>query len=495
MSPPRQKVMGSTLAASAPIVAAGVPTLAASAHIVAPRAGFPPPLTQVSSPLVSGPAGPTKQQGVPVAHIPCLRPLVSGPTKQQGVPVAHVPCPPTTLRPLVSGPAGPTKQQGVPVAHIPCPPTTLPQLLQFGQNSPISATSERVSPQYSSSNVRRECERDMELLREAIERCRPKPPNTKPTVYHTNTIVDCTNTIVDHPNAVVDRTTPPPAEPSKGCQTSPHRTSVPMRPTEPEEPRKDSIKHMPVAKLQVVSSDSEKTGNSTSDSDDADHEKEEEARLCIIEQPSPAPTPVPTPTPTPHKPLYHVPFSHSPRPRSLGDPEYPIIIDGGPPSSVDGENDAGNACSTDEGYSSSTSPFDSRPHDFSSLLPFADYEEPSTAAVGGEDSLGNREEKPPAQDSSDISKNAGALEMEVDAETTEVGFLTSTCFSSITCLFCVCVCVCVVCVGSRFFHGVVCRCRGGGGGRVRRGLCFGYRRLLSGPTTHLSLPALLNRCT
>ena len=139
--------------------------------------------------------------------------------------------------------------------------------------------------------------------------------------------------------------------------------------TEPEKP---------VAELKVVSSSQQST-TSLSETDDSDEDRdEEENQLFIVEQVRP-PSPDSTSSSQSvdqHEPLYHVPFARSPRPLSLGDRQYPIIIDADS-ATHETENEARNLCSPDEGYSSSTSPVDSGPHDFSSLLPFADYDEPS----------------------------------------------------------------------------------------------------------------------
>lgn len=143
--------------------------------------------------------------------------------------------------------------------------------------------------------------------------------------------------------------------------------------TEPEKP---------VAELKVVSSSQQST-SSLSETDDSDEDRdEEEKQLFIVEQvrpPSPDSTSSSQSSVDQHEPLYHVPFTRSPRPHLLGDRRYPIIIDADS-ATHETENETRNLCSPDEGYSSSTSPVDSRPHDFSSLLPFADYDEPSIPA-------------------------------------------------------------------------------------------------------------------
>ena len=133
----------------------------------------------------------------------------------------------------------------------------------------------------------------------------------------------------------------------------------------------------PVMELKVVSGSSQKSTSSVCETGSSD---EDENQLRIVEHAPPQPSPKSTSTSRgePNKPLYHVPFAHSPRPRLLGDALYPIIIEGDP-LAVEGETR--NVCSPDEGYSSSTSPLESEPHDFSSLLPFADYDEPVTRST------------------------------------------------------------------------------------------------------------------
>ena len=129
--------------------------------------------------------------------------------------------------------------------------------------------------------------------------------------------------------------------------------------------------------VEVVKSDSY-DGPSLSEVNDDDDE--DETQLRIIEGSSPAPdiNSSNCESQKEHHPLYHVPFSRSPRPSSLGDAKYPIVLDGEPLAAVETDADsATNVASPDEGYSSSTSPFDSRPQDFGSLLPFAGYDEPT----------------------------------------------------------------------------------------------------------------------
>ena len=57
-----------------------------------------------------------------------------------------------------------------------------------------------------------------------------------------------------------------------------------------------------------------------------------------------------------------------------------IIIEGDP-LAAETESETRNVCSPDEGYSSSSSPLSSESLDFSSLLPFADYDEPVTRST------------------------------------------------------------------------------------------------------------------
>ena len=148
--------------------------------------------------------------------------------------------------------------------------------------------------------------------------------------------------------------------------------------TQQEKPVTDPSK--PVTELKVVSGSSQQVSISTSETNGLDDDDDEESQLRIVEN-QPPPTPLLTDTQGElHKPLYHVPFDHSPRPRSLGDQLYPIIIDGEDIAlTAEPETETGNMCSPDEGYSSSTSPLESAPHDFSSLLPFADYDRHSSS--------------------------------------------------------------------------------------------------------------------
>ena len=145
--------------------------------------------------------------------------------------------------------------------------------------------------------------------------------------------------------------------------------------TEPEKP---------VTELRIVRGSSHKSTSSICETGkfNEDDDDDDENQLRIVENAPPQPSPKSTSTSRsePTEPLYHVPFAHSPRPRLLGGPLYPIIIEGDP-LAAGTESETRNVCSPDEGYSSSSSPLESESHDFSSLLPFADYDEPVTRST------------------------------------------------------------------------------------------------------------------
>ena len=138
---------------------------------------------------------------------------------------------------------------------------------------------------------------------------------------------------------------------------------------------------------------------------------EEENKLCIIEQSNSPLTPQPPshsqdnltkqrPKPKPPA-LFHVPYVHSPRPKSLGDVKYPIIIDADSTKKSYGETL--DVHSPDEGYSSSScssSPFDTV-QDFTSQLPFANYDKKTVAINGGVESV-----EPPEKGSTDKSPDS-----------------------------------------------------------------------------------------
>ena len=136
----------------------------------------------------------------------------------------------------------------------------------------------------------------------------------------------------------------------------------------------------PVMELKVVGGSSQKSTSSVCETGSSDEDEENQLRIVEHAPPQPSPKSTSASRGEPNKPLYHVPFAHSPRPRLLGDALYPIIIEGDP-LAVETEGETRNVCSPDEGYSSSTSPLESEPHDFSSLLPFADYDEPVTRST------------------------------------------------------------------------------------------------------------------
>jgi hypothetical protein len=109
-------------------------------------------------------------------------------------------------------------------------------------------------------------------------------------------------------------------------------------------------------------------------------DEDDDNKLCIVEQACP-PSPEP---PTTHHEEAHLkrrnkpaalcltPFTVSPR-QSLGDAKYPIVLD---PDAV-GHSEAADTCFADEGYSSSSSPYDIT-EDYSSQLPFANYDGANT---------------------------------------------------------------------------------------------------------------------
>ena len=141
------------------------------------------------------------------------------------------------------------------------------------------------------------------------------------------------------------------------------------------------------ARVRVVSCTSDNT--LLPDSSDCE---EDDDKLCIIEQAfSPAPEP-PLPDlapdqgsistgnsrPKPTK-LHLVPFEEASLPQSLGDSKYPIIVD---MDTVQGGSERATIDTSllDEGYSSSSSPYDTAPQDFTSQLPFADYDRATTGS-------------------------------------------------------------------------------------------------------------------
>ena len=121
-----------------------------------------------------------------------------------------------------------------------------------------------------------------------------------------------------------------------------------------------------------------------SESDDED----DDDKLCIVEQACPS-TPEP---PTPlceeahlkrrNKPaalcLPLLPLSAASPRQSLGDAKYPIDLD-----AVE-DSTAVETCFADEGYSSSSSPYDIT-EDYSSLLPFANYDGAKTTTDAEEE--------------------------------------------------------------------------------------------------------------
>ena len=111
---------------------------------------------------------------------------------------------------------------------------------------------------------------------------------------------------------------------------------------------------------------------------------EDDDKLCIIEQacsPHPLTQNTPEQVAAPSSPLPSTRKKSKPAnlpiltcksssvQQSLGDPKYPIIIE-----SEESDYRAGDQCSPDDGYSSGSSPYDAT-RDFTSQLPFADYDD------------------------------------------------------------------------------------------------------------------------
>ena len=138
----------------------------------------------------------------------------------------------------------------------------------------------------------------------------------------------------------------------------------------PQAPKNDT-ETQKLATIKVVSCSSQSSLLPSGDGD------EDDDQLCIIEQAPPL-TPEPqAPSqeqiiktrPKPHE-LHLVPFVQSPQPQSLGNAKYPIILDTETGSS---NSQVVDTPLSDEGYSSSSSPYDTA-LDFTSQLPFANYE-------------------------------------------------------------------------------------------------------------------------